>query len=187
MKIAYARVSTDKQELHRQLDALEKVGYDKLIQEKFTGTQKNRAGLDTLFNSVRSGDTVIIESISRLGRKTLDILSTVEDLKEQGVEVVSLKENLDTSTPTGQAMFQMMAVIAQLERDLTVQRVNEGLASAKARGVKLGRPTMDKQKVKDALSLYDSGQYSVKDIIRITGISQGSLYRKIKERESKKF
>lgn len=187
MRIAYARVSTDKQELHRQLDALEKVGYDKLIQEKFTGTQKKRAGLDTLFNSVRSGDTVIIESISRLGRKTLDILSTVEELKEQGVEVVSLKENLDTSTPTGQAMFQMMAVIAQLERDLTVQRVNEGLASAKARGVKLGRPIMDKQKVKDALSLYDSGHYSVKDIIRITGISQGSLYRKIKERESKQI
>lgn len=180
MRIAYARVSTDKQELHRQLDALEKVGYDKLIQEKFTG-------LDSLFNSVRTGDTVIIESISRLGRKTLDILSTVEELKEEGVEVISLKENLDTSTPTGQAMFQMMAVIAQLERDLTVQRVNEGLASAKARGVKLGRPIMDKQKVKDALNLYDSGNYSVKDIIRITGISQGSLYRKIKERESEQF
>lgn len=143
MRIAYARVSTDKQELHRQLDALEKVGYDKLIQEKFTGTQKKRTGLDSLFNTVRSGDTVIIESISRLGRKTLDILSTVEELKEQDVEVISLKENLDTSTPTGQAMFQMMAVIAQLERDLTVQRVNEGLASAKARGVKLGRPIMD--------------------------------------------
>lgn len=187
MRIAYARVSTDKQELHRQLDALEKVGYDKLIQEKFTGTQKKRAGLDNLFNSVRSGDTVIIESISRLGRKTLDILSTVEELKEQGIEVVSLKENLDTSTPTGQAMFQMMAVIAQLERDLTVQRVNEGLASAKARGVKLGRPRMDKQKVTDALRLYDSGHYSVKDIIRITGISQGSLYRKIKERDSKQL
>ena len=89
--------------------------------------------------------------------------------------------------PTGQAMFQMMAVIAQLERDLTVQRVNEGLASAKARGVKLGRPKMDKQKVNDALRLYDSGQYSVKDIIRITDISQGSLYRKIKERESRQI
>lgn len=149
--------------------------------------KKKRAGLDSLFNTVRLGDIVIIESISRLGRKTLDILSTVEELKEQGVEVISLKENLDTSTPTGQAMFQMMAVIAQLERDLTVQRVNEGLASAKARGVKLGRPLMDKQKVKDALRLYDSGHYSVKDIIRITGISQGSLYRKIKERELKNF
>ena len=91
MRIAYARVSTDKQELYRQLDALERVGYDKLIQEKFTGTQKKRAGLDSLFNTVRSGDTIIIESISRLGRKTLYILSTVEELKEQGVEVISFK------------------------------------------------------------------------------------------------
>lgn len=74
-----------------------------------------------------------------------------------------------------------------MERDLTVQRVNEGLASAKAHGVKLGRPIMDKQKVKDALRLYDLGHYSVKDIIRITGISQGSLYRKIKERDSKQI
>ncbi|MCI3027526.1 recombinase family protein [Desemzia sp. C1] len=140
-----------------------------------------------MFNSVRPGDTVIIESISHLGRKTLDILSTVEELKEQEVEIVSLKENIDTSTPTDQAMYQMMAVIAQLERYLTVQRVNEGLASAKARGVKLGRLILDKQKVKDALSLYDSGQYSIKDIIRITSITQGSLYRKIKERDSKQF
>lgn len=75
-------------------------------------------------------------------------------------------------------MFQMMAVVAQLERNLTAQRVT----SAKARGVKLGRPIIDKQKVKDALSLYDSGHYPIKDIIRFTGISQGSLYRKIKER-----
>lgn len=72
-----------------------------------------RSGLDSLFNTVRSGDTVIIESISHLGRKTLDILSTVEEPKEKRVEVISLKENLDTSSPSGPAMFQMMAVIAQ--------------------------------------------------------------------------
>lgn len=111
--------------------------------------------------------------ISHLGRKTVDIVSTIEELKDQGVEVILLKENLDTSTPTGQAMFQMMDVIVQLERVLTVQQVHEALASVKARGVKIGRPIMDKQKVKD--------------IIRITGISQGSLYRKIKERDSKQI
>ncbi len=111
--------------------------------------------------------------ISHLGRKTVDIVSTIEELKDQGVEVILLKENLDTSTPTGQAMFQMMDVMVQLERVLTVQQVHEALASIKARGVKIGRPIMDKQKVKD--------------IIRITGISQGSLYRKIKERDSKQI
>lgn len=184
MRIAYARVSTDKQELHRQLDALESVGYDKLIQEKFTGTKKDREGLNSLLDVVRSGDTVIVESISRLGRKTLDILSIVERLDELGVKFVSLKENMDTSTPTGKAMFQMMAVIAQLERDLTVQRVNEGLAAAKARGVQLGRPRVNEQKIEDALQLHAAGNHSIKDIIRLTGVSQGSLYRALRKKEA---
>lgn len=132
---------------------------------------------------VRQGDTVIVESISRLGRNTLDILTIVEDLSKAGVIFVSLKENMDTSTPTGRAMLGMMAVIAQLERDLIVQRTKEGLASAKRRGVKLGRLPLDEQKVKDALQLYDNGQHSIKDIIRITGISQGKLYKEINKRK----
>jgi DNA invertase Pin-like site-specific DNA recombinase len=185
MRIAYARVSTEQQELARQLDALEKVGYDRLIQEKMTGTKKDREGLQQLMDMVREGDTVIVESISRLGRKTLDILTTVEDLTKMGVTFISLKENMDTTTPTGKAMLGMMAVIAQLERDVIVQRVQEGLASAKARGVKLGRPSMDDQKIKDALTLYDNGQHSIKDIIRITGISQGKLYKEINKRKIK--
>lgn len=184
MKIAYARVSTQQQELHRQLDALEQHGYDKLIQEKYTGTKKDRGGLQKLMDTVREGDTVIVESISRLGRKTLDILTLVEQFNDMGINFVSLKENMDTTTPTGKAMLQMMMVIAELERNLTVQRVQEGLESAKSRGVKLGRPSMDKDTVNDALRLYDSGEYSVKDIIRITGISQGSLYRAINKRKA---
>jgi DNA invertase Pin-like site-specific DNA recombinase len=184
MRIAYARVSTLKQELDRQLDALQKVGYDKLITEKYTGTKKDRDGLNQLMDAVREGDTIIIESISRLGRKTLDILTTVEELHKMGITVVSIKENFDTSTPTGMAMFQMMAVIAQLERDLTVQRVNEGLASAKARGVTLGRPKMDTDKVSVALRMYDSGDYSIKEIVAQVGISQGKLYKEINKRKA---
>lgn len=184
MKIAYARVSTDRQELDRQLDVLEKVGYDRLIQEKYTGTKKDREGLQKLMDVVREGDTVIVESISRLGRNTLDILTIVEDLNKMGITFVSLKENMDTNTPTGKAMFQMMAVIAQLERDLTVQRVKEGLQAAKNRGKKLGRPTIDNDQVKNALRLYDNGEWSIKDIIKTTGISQGSLYRAINKRKA---
>ncbi|MFJ7890420.1 recombinase family protein [Lysinibacillus xylanilyticus] len=183
MRIAYARVSTDQQELHRQLDALEKVGYDKLIQEKYTGTKKDRAGLQQLLDIVREGDTVIVESISRLGRKTLDILSTIEELTYRGIIFISLMEKMDTITPTGKAMLGMMAVIAQLERDLIVQRTKEGLESAKQRGVKLGRPKLDEQKVQDALKLYDEGNHSIKDIIRLTGISQGKLYKEINKRQ----
>ncbi len=183
MRIAYARVSTDAQELHRQLDALENVGYDKLIQEKYTGKIKERAGLQQLMDIVREGDTVIVESISRLGRNTLDILSIIEELDKMGVTFISLKENMDTTSPTGKAMLGMVAVIAQLERDLIAQRTKEGLESAKKRGVKLGRPKLDEQKVQDALKLYDEGNHSIKEIIRLTGISQGKLYKEINKRK----
>ncbi|MBZ5480227.1 recombinase family protein [Bacillus sp. T_4] len=183
MRIAYARVSTDAQELHRQLDALEKEGYDKLIKEKYTGTKKNRPELQRLLDIAREGDTVIVESISRLGRKTLDILSIIEELTNKGIIFISIKEKMDTTTPTGTAMLGMIAVIAQLERDMIVQRTKEGLESAKKRGVKLGRPKLDDQKVKDALNLYDEGNHSIKDIIRITGISQGKLYKEINKRK----
>lgn len=184
MRIAYARVSTDAQELARQLDALEKVGYDKLIQEKYTGTKKDREGLNNLMDVAREGDSVIVESISRLGRKTLDILTTIEELTNRGITFISLKENMDTTTPTGKAMLGMMAVIAQLERDLIVQRTKEGLASAKKRGVKLGRPAMNEEKVKDALKMYDSGDYTIKEILGITGLSQGKLYKEIHKRDA---
>lgn len=183
MRIAYARVSTERQELDRQIDALQKAGYDKLIEEKFTGTKRDRAGLNQLMDTVREGDTVIVESISRLGRNTLDILTVVEKFNEIGVKFVSLKESMDTSTPTGKAMLQMMMVIAELERNLTVQRVKEGLESAKRRGKKLGRPKIADDKVKVALRMHDSGEYSVKEIIETTGVSQGSLYRAINKRK----
>lgn len=184
MRIAYARVSTEQQELHRQVDALDKVGYDRIITEKYTGTKKDREGLQKLMDMVREGDTVIVESISRLGRNTLDILTIVEELNNTGVNLISLKESMDTTTPTGKAMMQMMMVIAELERNLTVQRVKEGLASAKARGKKLGRPTVDDEVMTNALRLYDTGEWSIKDIIKTTGVSQGSLYRSINKRKA---
>jgi DNA invertase Pin-like site-specific DNA recombinase len=183
LKIAYARVSTDAQELDRQLDALKKEGYDKLIQEKYTGTKKDRAGLTQLLDNVREGDTVIVESISRLGRKTLDILSIIEELTLRDIVFISLKEKMDTTTPTGKAMLGMMAVIAQLERDLIVQRTKEGLESAKRRNVKLGRPALDEKDVKYALQLYDEGNLSIKEILKLSGISQGKLYKEINKRQ----
>jgi len=186
MRIAYARVSTTSQDLARQIDLLNEYGYDRLVKEKYTGTKKDRQGLNELKMIVREGDTVIVESISRLGRKTLDILSLVEEFIDMGVTVVSLKENFDTSTPTGQAMFRMMAVIAQLERDLIVQRVTEGLQTAKSRGKKLGRPKADDKKVERALRLYDDG-WTIKEIVETVGIGQGTLYRNINKRKAQEL
>ncbi|HDR3524038.1 TPA: recombinase family protein [Bacillus pacificus] len=187
MIIGYARVSTSDQNLDRQIDALKKYGCEKIVHEKLSGTIKDREGIEQVFELIRKGDVVCVESISRLGRKTLDILNIIKRLEEAGVQFVSLKENMDTSTPTGKAMFQMMCVIAELERDLIAERVKEGLKASKKRGTKLGRPTIDTEKLGIALRMYDSKDYSVKEIVESTGISQGSLYRAINKRKLKKM
>ncbi|AOM14340.1 recombinase family protein [Bacillus thuringiensis] len=179
MIIGYARVSTFDQNLDRQIHSITKYGCEKIIQEKFTGTIRERQGLVKLFDVIRKGDTVVVESISRLGRKTLDILSIIQQFEETGIKFVSLKENMDTRTPTGKAMLQMMCVIAELERNLIAERVKEGLEASKKRGKKLGRPKLEKEKLSIALRMYDSKEYSIKEIVEGTGISQGSLYRAI--------
>lgn len=187
MIIGYARVSTSDQNLDRQINALTKYGCEKIVHEKLSGTIKDREGIEQVFELIRKGDVVCVESISRLGRKTLDILNIIKRIEEAGVQFVSLKENMDTSTPTGKAMFQMMCVIAELERDLIAERVKEGLNASKKRGTKLGRPTVDTEKLRIALRMYDSEDYSVKEIVESTGISQGSLYRAINKRKLKKM
>ena len=118
-----------------------------------------------MFDVIRKGDTVVVESISRLGRKTLDILNIIQQFEEMEVQFVSLKENMDTGTSTGKAMFQMMCVIAKLERNLIADRVKEGLEASKKRGKKLGRPKLDKDKLTIALRMYDSNEYSIKEIV----------------------
>ncbi|MCM3676562.1 recombinase family protein [Peribacillus simplex] len=183
MIIGYARVSNIDQNLDRQITILSEYGCEKIVKEKFTGTIKDRKGLHQLFDVIRQGDTVVVESISRLGRKTLDILNIIQQLEEIGVQFISLKENMDTRTSTGKAMFQMMCVIAQLERNLIAERVKEGLEASKKRGKELGRPKLDKEKLAVALRMYDSKEYSIKEIVAVTGISQGSLYRAVNRRK----
>lgn len=183
MIIGYARVSTVDQNLDRQISMLSEHGCEKMVKEKFTGTIKDRSGLNQLFEVIRKGDTVVVESISRLGRKTLDILTIIQHFEEMGIQFVSLKENMDTRTSTGKAMFQMLCVIAELERNLIAERVKEGLAASKKRGKQLGRPKLEKDKLDIALRMYDSNEYSIKEIVEGTGISQGSLYRAINKRK----
>jgi DNA invertase Pin-like site-specific DNA recombinase len=185
--IGYARVSTVDQNLDRQIILLSEYGCEKMVQEKFTGTIKDRGGLNSLLDLIRKDDTVVVESISRLGRRTLDILSIIQQFEDIGVKFVSIKENMDTRTSTGKAMFQMMCVIAELERNLIVERVKEGLEASRKRGKKLGRPKVDQGKIEIALRMYDSKEYSVKEIVEGTGLSQGSLYRAINKRKLEKM
>ncbi|PEB78926.1 recombinase family protein [Bacillus nitratireducens] len=187
MIIGYARVSTIDQNLDRQISTLSEYGCEKIVKEKFTGTIKDRKGLHQLFDMLRNGDTVVVESISRLGRKTLDILNIIQQLEETGMQFISLKENMDTRTSTGKAMFQMMCIIAELERNLIAERVKEGLEARKKHGKTLGRPKLDKEKLTVVLRMYDSKEYSVKEIVSATGIFKGSLYRAINRRKLRKI
>ncbi|KRN64018.1 Resolvase domain protein [Carnobacterium maltaromaticum DSM 20342] len=180
-------MSKDEQHLDRQLDQLKKYGVEKIIKEKYTGTKKSRPGIEELLKIIRTNDTVVVESISRLGRNTLDILTLLQHLEKEKVEFISLKENMDTSTPTGKAMLQMMSVIAELERNLLAERVKEGITASRRRGVNIGRPKIPQEKLNLAMRMYDSGDYSIKEILESTTISQGTLYREINKMKLKKI
>lgn len=125
----YARVSTEAQNLDRQLDALRKYGVDMIFNEKMTGTKKDRPELAKLIDRMTEGDTVVIESLSRLGRSTKDLIELTELFQDKGVHLVSMKENIDTSTPTGKLLFTLMSAIAQFERDTIADRTQEGTRS----------------------------------------------------------
>lgn len=175
----YARVSTDAQNLDRQLDALKKYGVDVIYNEKMTGTKKDRPELNKLIERVTKGDTVVIESLSRLGRSTKDLIELTELFKGKGVRLVSLKEAIDTESSTGKLLFTLMSALAQFERDTIADRTREGLRSARARGRTGGRPKVNSDDVKKAVKLYNTRQYSIKEIEELTGVKKSTLYRNI--------
>lgn len=180
MKIGYARVSTEQQELARQIDALNGYGVDELFTEKMTGTKASRPELEKVKLRAREGDSIVIESLSRLGRSSKDLLILIDEWEKRGVKVVSLKENIDTSTPTGKLLTTVLSAICQFERDITIQRTQEGLKAARARGRQGGRPKADHKAVDKAIKLYQAQTHSIKEIVSITGISQATLYRELR-------
>lgn len=184
MVIGYSRVSKESQNLERQIDALNAYGVDVIFTEKMTGTKKDRPELDKVKLKARSGDIVVVESLSRLGRSSKDLLNLIDDFDKEGIQLVSLKENIDTKTPTGRLLLTVLSAIVQFERDLTVQRTEEGLKAARARGRKGGRPRVDQRVVDKAVKLYHAQTHSIKEITVITGISQGTLYRELKNQRS---
>lgn len=140
MKIGYIRVSTKEQNTDRQDILLNQLGAEKIFIDELSGKDTNRPQLQEMLTFVREGDTVIIESYSRLARSTKDLLNIVETLKAKGVTLISNKENINTGTPSGQLMLTIFAGLAQFEREIMLQRQSEGILAAKARGVHAGRP-----------------------------------------------
>ena len=181
MIYGYARVSTQYQELNRQLDLLAQQNCNEILTEKVTGTKASRPELDRLKDKLRPGDTIVVESFSRLGRSTKDLINLVTYFEEHEVKLISLKENFDMTTPQGRLMMTVFQAFSQFERDLIVERTKEGLHSARVRGRKGGRPKVNSRDAKRAIKLYKGGQHSVREVTEMTGISKATLYRYLKE------
>ena len=176
-KIGYARVSTHCQNGDSQVDELHAYGVDKLFIDKASGKLAKRPELDKCLAYLREGDVLVITRLSRAMRSLKHLLSLAEELNERGVGLVVLKQQIDTTTPTGRLLFHILASIDEFERELIVEGTYEGLAAARARGRKGGRP----RKLTDAQAalareLYDSKSHTVADIAKLLGVSRGTIY-----------
>jgi DNA invertase Pin-like site-specific DNA recombinase len=179
--IGYARVSSRDQNLDSQLDMLKAAGCKKIFQEKASGVSDTRVKWDELIEYVRPGDTVVVVELSRMTRSLMHLLQLAKDFEEKGLNLRSLRENIDTSTATGRAFLSIMGAINQMERELKSERAAAGRASAKARGRTGGRPRTDETKLKQAFILYDGSDYTSEEVCKLTGIGRRTFFRYIAE------
>lgn len=184
MKVAYERVSTMGQSLERQDYMMEKYGIEKVFVEKASGKNAEREQLKAMLAFVRQGDELYTASICRLARNVRDFLAILDTLEAKGVKLISLKENIDTSTPTGRFMVNVMASLAELEREQTLQRQREGIEAKKAAGTyKAGRPRVevDEKKLRDICKKWRAGEMTAVEAMEKAGMKKASFYRKVNE------
>jgi|SRR5690625_3337420 len=177
MKYGYARVSTVHQDLQSQLKALEEEGCNRIFQDKFTGTERNRPQFNELLDTINSGDTLVVTKLDRFARSTLDGINTIKELFDKGVKVHVLNMGLVEDTPTGRLIFNVMLAFAEFERDMIIERTQEGKAIAKQDpNYREGRPPKySKKQLEHALKLKESHTY--KQVEELTGISKSTLIR----------
>ena len=191
-KVAYIRVSTAEQNTARQ--DVKFADYDKVFTDKASGKNTDRPELQKMLEYVREGDTVTVESYSRLARSTKDLLTIVDKLKEKGVALISLKENVDTSTPQGEFMMQIFASLAEFERKQTLQRQAEGIAEAKRRDAELkaqgkqaetykGRKPIDVDRDIFAAEVkrWKDGKQTAREAMNRLNLKPNTFYRRVKE------
>lgn len=177
MMIGYLRVSTREQNMQLQQDALEKSGCLKFYQDEISGTKQQRPGLNMALEVLREGDTLTVWKLDRLGRTVKGLIELVNQLQQKGIHFRSITDNIDTSTPSGLFFFHVMASLAQMERELMVERTKAGLAAAKAKGRLGGRKRkMTPSKLDTAKHLLAAGHLP-KDVARDLGVSIPTLYR----------
>lgn len=178
MKIGYARVSTIEQNLDLQIDALKKVGCEKVFSDKASGVRSDRAGLINALEFCRADDTLVVWKLDRLGRSLKDLITTVNTLHAREIGFVSLQENIDTTTSGGKLVFYIFGALAEFERDIIRDRTQAGLHAARSRGRQGGRPPkLNKKQIAMAKKLMKDESNSIKDICATLNISKTTLYR----------
>jgi DNA invertase Pin-like site-specific DNA recombinase len=176
--VGYARVSTPEQSLDLQRDALVKAGCERVFEDVASGAQAERPGLAAALAFLRPGDTLAVWKLDRLGRSLPHLIEAVTALRERQIGFRSLQESLDTTTSGGKLVFHVFAALAEFERDLIRERTRAGLAAARARGRRGGRPrVMDARKVAMAVALYREATHSPQEICAALRISKTTLYR----------
>lgn len=177
MKYGYARVSTVSQDLQSQIEVLKKEGCDIIYEEKYTGTKADRPVFKELLSKLKKGDTLVVTKLDRFARSTVDAINTIKDLFNKGVKVHVLNMGVIEDTPTGNLIFTIMSAFAQFERDMIVERTQEGKAIAKQReGYREGRPRKySNAQIQHALKLLETHSYT--QVEAMTGISKSTLIR----------
>ena len=181
MKIGYIRTSTAGQNTARQEVLMQELGVDQVFIDKMSGKSVERPELKKMMSFVRQGDTVIVESISRFARNTRDLLELVQQLTDKGVEFVSKKESLDTSTPSGRFVLTIFGAVAELEREYILQRQKEGIAIAKQQGKYKGRKAVVAPDFKTVVSSWERGDITAVNAMKQLQLSKSSFYRKVRE------
>lgn len=184
MRVGYVRCSAIDQNEARQLELMEGQGIEKLFIDKASGKNTtDRPEFKAMMSFVRSGDVVVVESISRFARNTRNLLATVSELTEKGVEFVSLKENIDTTTPQGRFMLTVFGAMAELERESILERQREGIAIAKANGVYKGKQPIkiDEKHFRTVCKKWRDGELTATAAMKELGLKPNTFYRRVKE------
>jgi len=177
MLVGYARTSTPDQSLSVQIEALRDAGCKRVFSEQTSGRGMDRPGLQCALESLRDGDTLLVWKLDRLGRSVKNLIDIVEDLHERGVQFKSLTDSIDTNTAAGRFFFHVMASLAQMEREMSIERIKAGMAYIKRAGLPNGRPRkMTDSKVESARRLLRSGE-SPRNVANNLGVSIPTLYR----------
>ena len=180
MNIGYARISTADQNAHLQRDALKAAGCEKIITEQISGSLAKRPKLEKLLRAIKSGDTLTVWRLDRLGRSLPHLIEIVRGLEEKGAGFQSLSEEINTTTAGGRLVFHLMGALAEFERSLIVERTQAGLNAARKRGAKIGRPrSLTPSQIKHAQKLIDTGERPA-SVARSLSVDRSTLYRALK-------